>query len=189
MRKCGGLVLAVLLGACAHRPLETCEPTRSLFIVSHGWHSGVVVERGALVKRLPALAAEIGHEGYVEIGWGEERFYQARETTVGMALRALLQPNSSVLQVVPFADSPRRYFAGSEIVEVRTDDAGYSAALAVMAATFKPDLQRLGRSLYGEGWFYSAEGSFHLFNTCNTWVASVLERTPDCLRAKGEASD
>jgi len=148
-----------------------------------------VVEQADLVQQMPALAPEIGRKRYVEIGWGEERFYQARETTVGMALRAVLQPNSSVLQVVPFADSPRRYFAGAEIVEVRTDDAGYSAALAVMAATFKPDLQRLGRSLYGEGWFYRAEGSFHLFNTCNTWVASVLERTPDCLRAKGEASD
>ena len=106
-----------------------------------------------------------------------------------MALRAVLRPNPSVLQVVPFGDPPRRYFANSEIVEVRTDDAGYSAALGLIAATFKPDLERLGRSLYGEGWFYRAEGSFHLFNTCNTWVASVLERAQNCLRAKGEASD
>ena len=189
MSRSSVLLLTVLLSACAQREIRPCEPTRTLYVVSHGWHSGVVVERADLVQQMPALAPEIGREGYVEVGWGEERFYQARETTVGMALRALLQPNSSVLQVVPFADSPRRYFAGSEIVEVRTDDAGYSAALAVMAATFKPDLQRLGRSLYGEGWFYSAEGSFHLFNTCNTWVASVLERTPDCSRAKGKASD
>jgi len=189
MSRSSVLLLTVLLSACAQREIRPCEPTRTLYIVSHGWHSGVVVEQADLVQQMPALAPEIGRKRYVEIGWGEERFYQARETTVGMALRAVLQPNSSVLQVVPFADSPRRYFAGAEIVEVRTDDAGYSAALAVMAATFKPDLQRLGRSLYGEGWFYRAEGSFHLFNTCNTWVASVLERTPDCLRAKGEASD
>ena len=189
MSRSSVLLLTVLLSACAQREIRPCEPTRTLYIVSHGWHSGVVVEQADLVQQMPALAPEIGRKRYVEIGWGEERFYQARETTVGMALRAVLQPNSSVLQVVPFADSPRRYFAGAEIVEVRTDDAGYSAALAVMAATFKPDLQRLGRSLYGEGWFYSAEGSFHLFNTCNTWVASVLERTPDCSRAKGKASD
>ena len=176
MSRSSVLLLTVLLSACAQREIRPCEPTRTLYVVSHGWHSGVVVERADLVQQMPALAPEIGRKRYVEIGWGEERFYQARETTVGMALRALLQPNSSVLQVVPFADSPRRYFAGSEIVEVRTDDAGYSAALAVMAATFQPHLQRLGRSLYGEGWFYRAEGSFHLFNTCKAWVAAVLNK-------------
>jgi uncharacterized protein (TIGR02117 family) len=167
----------MLLGACAHQPPETaCAATRTLYVVSHGWHSGVVVERAQLVKRLPALAAEIGSEGLVEVGWGEERFYQARETTVGMALSAVLRPNPSVLQVVPLVESPRYYFSNSQVVEVRTDDAGYAAALDFIAATFKPELERLGRSLYGEGWFYRAEGSFHLFNTCNTWVAAVLEK-------------
>jgi uncharacterized protein (TIGR02117 family) len=181
------LLLAVLLSACAQQPIRPCEPTRTLYVVSHGWHSGIVVERGDLVSRLPRLG--IGKEGYVEVGWGEERFYPARETTVGMKLRAALWPNASVLQVVPFVGPPRRYFANSEVVEVRTDDAGYAAALAFIAASFKPDLQRVGPSLYGEGWFYRAEGSFHLFNTCNTWVASVLEGTKNCLRAKGEPSD
>jgi len=147
-----------------------------LYVVSHGWHSGIVVERADLVRQVPALAAEIGREGYVEVGWGEERFYQARETTVGMALRAVLQPNASVVQVVPFAEPPRRYFAGSDVVEMRTDEAGYAATLAFIAATFKPNLERLGSSLYGNGWFYRAEGWFHLFNNCNSWVATAVEK-------------
>jgi hypothetical protein len=36
---------------------------------------------------------------------------------------------------------------------VRTEEAGYAAALAFIAAMFKPDLQRVGPSLYGEGGF------------------------------------
>jgi len=164
-------VAALLLAACAHRP---CESTRTLYVVDHGWHSGIVVERAALVRRLPALGAEIGHEGYVEIGWGEERFYQARETTVGMALRAVSRPNASVLQVVPLAGPPQRYF--TNVTEMRTDDSGYAATLDFIAATFKPELERLGPSLYGEGWFYRAEGSFHLFNNCNSWVAAAVEK-------------
>jgi hypothetical protein len=134
--------------------------------VDHGWHSGLVVERDELQKHLPGLQA--GSAKYLEIGWGEERFYQARETTIGMALRAVLQPNSSVLQVVPLHQASGR--------EVRTDEAGYAAALGFIAATFKPGLERLGPSLYGQGWFYRAEGSFHLFNTCNSWVAEVLKK-------------
>lgn len=89
--------------------------------MNHGWHSGIVVERADLLKRLPGLA--LGEGSLVEIGWGEERFYQARETTLGMALRAVLQPNASVLQVVPFTGSPPRYFAAAEVAEVGTDEA------------------------------------------------------------------
>ncbi len=184
------ILAALLIGACAHSPPETaCEPTRTLYVVSHGWHSGIVVERADLVKQVPALAAAIGRDGPVEVGWGEERFYQARDTTVGMALSAVLSPNSSVLQVVPLVESPRNYFPNSQIVELRTDEAGYAAALGLIAASFKPGPERLGRSLYGEGWFYRAEGSFHLFNNCNTWVATVLQETRNCLGAKGKASD
>jgi uncharacterized protein (TIGR02117 family) len=169
----GGVVLAVLLSACAQSAIRPCEPTRTIYLVSHGWHSGIVVEREELARRLPGL--QLKDAKYVEIGWGEERFYQARDTTFGMALRAVLQPNSSVLQVVPVPGTPRSYFAGSEISEVRTDDAGYSAAVSRIASTFKPGLERLGPSLYGDGGFYRAEGSFHLFNTCNTWVTAVLD--------------
>jgi hypothetical protein len=163
--------LVFLLAACAHPP---CEPTRTLYIVSHAWHSGIVVERAELVKRLPGL--ELGEGSLVEVGWGEERFYPARETTLGMALRAALRPNASVLQVVPFAGAPRRYFAGAQVAEVRTDEAGYAAALERVAATFKPPFAPLGPSLYGNGSFYRAEGSFHLFNNCNTWVRDVLAK-------------
>jgi uncharacterized protein (TIGR02117 family) len=173
MPRYGGVALAVLLSACAQSAIRPCEPTRTIYVVSHGWHAGIVVEREDLLQKLPALPAR--NEKYVEIGWGEERFYQARETSLSMALRAVLQPNPSVLQVVPVPGTPRSYFAGSEISEVGTDDAGYSAAVSRIASTFKPGLERLGPSLYGQGAFYRAEGSFHLFNTCNTWVAAVLD--------------
>lgn len=167
------VLIVLLLAACAQpRPCE--GPSRTLHVVSHGWHSGIVVERRALVERVPGLAGEIGREGYVEVGWGEARFYPARETNWVMALRAVLWRNDSVVQVVPFADPPRHYFAGSKIAEVRTDEAGYAAIVDVIGATFKAGLQRVASSLYGKGWFYPAEGKFHLFNTCNDWVERAL---------------
>jgi hypothetical protein len=38
-------------------------------------------------------------------------------------------------------------------------------------------LRRLGHGLYGESRFYAARSRYHLFNTCNTWVARALQRT------------
>ena len=186
MRIACPLALALVLGGCApqplHRPLPAaCEPSHTLFVVSHGWHTGIVVNRMDLLNLLPVLAPELGQQEYVEIGWGEERYYQDAEPTSGMGLRALLWPNASVLQVVPFGNPPRRYFPQSDVVEVRVDEAGYRAALAFMAATFtrtpEGGVIRLGPSLYGNGRFYRAEGSFHAFNTCNTWVARAIEKT------------
>ena len=143
------------------------------------------MERKDLVALIPPLAGELGEEGYVEVGWGEERFYQARETTVGMALRAVLQPNPSVLQVVPLPRQPRDYFPQSEIAEIRLEEQGYRALVAFVAESFTrtPAREpiRLSPSLYGNGWFYRAEGSFHAFNTCNTWVATAMEKAgPQC---------
>ena len=41
----------------------------------------------------------------------------------------------------------------------------------------KPRLEGVG--LYGKNnsFFYMANGEFHLFNNCNTWVASAIQST------------
>ena len=184
------LLVAGLLHGCALQPVSTdapaaCRSPRALVLVSHGWHTGIVLERKDLVRLVPALARDIGQEGLVEVGWGEERFYQARQTTVGMALRAVLQPNSSVLQVVPLPRPAREYFPQSDIAEIRLEEKGYQALVAFVAESFTQasvqELTRLSPSLYGNGWFYRAEGSFHAFNTCNTWVARAMEKGgPQC---------
>ena len=186
MRLASFLALLFFLKGCASQPIHretpaACQSLRVLYVVSHGWHTGIVVSSGDLVALLPALADDIGNEEHVEIGWGEERFYQAGTGTTGLALRAVLWPNPSVLHAVPFTGPPRSYFPRSEVVEVRVEKAGYAAALAFIAWSFTrtPDggVLRLGPSLYGNGWFYRAEGSFHVFNTCNTWVAKAIEKT------------
>jgi uncharacterized protein (TIGR02117 family) len=180
------LALLFFLNGCAaqsirHEVPTTCRSPQVLFVVSHGWHTGIVIDRGDLVRLLPSLAGDIGEERYVEVGWGEERFYQAGKGTPGLALRAVFWPSSSVLHVVPFTGPPRSYFPQSEVVEVRVEKAGYAAALAFIAGSFTrtPDggVLRLGPSLYGNGWFYRAQESFHAFNTCNTWVAKAIEKT------------
>jgi uncharacterized protein (TIGR02117 family) len=180
------MALGFFLQGCGSQPAgreaaESCRLPRTLYVVGHGKHTGIVVKRVDLVALLPSLAKDIGREGYVEIGWGEERYYQAGTGTVSLALRAAFWPNTSVLQLVAFPGPPGSHFTQAEVVELPVDEAGYGAALAFVAGTFTraPDgvPVRLGPALYGEGWFYRAEGSFHLFNNCNSWVAKAIETT------------
>ena len=160
---------------------ETCRLPRTLYVVGHGKHAGIVVKRADLVALLPSLAEDIGRDGFVEIGWGEERYYQAGTGTVSLALRAAFWPNRGVLQVVTFTEPPGSRFTHAEVVELPVDEAAYGAALAFIAGTFTraPDgaPDRLGPALYGQGWFYRAQGTFHLFNNCNNWVAKAVEAT------------
>jgi uncharacterized protein (TIGR02117 family) len=180
------VALEFFLQGCGSQPAsresaESCRLPRSLYVVGHGKHTGIVVNRVDLVALLPSLAKDIGRDGYVEIGWGEERYYQAGTGTLSLALRAALWPNTSVLQLVAFPGLPGSHFTQAEVVELPVDEAGYAAALTFVAGTFTraPDGVpiRLGPALYGEGWFYRAEGSFHLFNNCNNWVAKAIETT------------
>ncbi len=161
-------------------PME-CETPRTFYVVSHGWHTGLVVDRRDFVERVPELKNDFGHVKYLEIGWGDQRFYRAQTVTFGLALRAVLFPTSSVLHIVEVPVSPRHYFSGSEVVEVSVPQTGYGKLLDFVAGSISRnssnDVMKLGRGLYGRSRFYRAEGRFHAFNTCNTWVAKAIGAT------------
>jgi uncharacterized protein (TIGR02117 family) len=130
---------------------------------------------------VPSLEDNLSSGEYVEIGWGDEQFYQAQTPTLGLALRAILWPTPTVLHVVTFPDSPRRYFSQSEMVEVSVPQEGYENLLAFVTGSFdQPDdngVIKLGPGLHENSRFYQAEGAFSEFNTCNTWVAKSVEAT------------
>ena len=179
-------MLVILLNSCASRPTDLptaadCEAPRAFYVVSHGWHTGLVLKRKDLIALVPPLANDFPTGDYLEIGWGDEHFYQAETVNLGLALRAILWPTTTVLHIVSVPDEPRRYFPGSEVIQVSVPQAGYQKLLAFLADSFARtsanEIIKLGPGLYGESRFYRAEGVFHAFNTCNTWVAKAIEST------------
>src|SRR5262245_25960245 len=111
-------------------------PTTELFIVSHGYHAGIIVPRAALadeasrrgLSALGYLATRFADFDRLEIGWGDEGFYReipmAESVTMALAMRALFHPgNPSVLHVVGVNGDPRAVFANSDLVRVNISDA------------------------------------------------------------------
>jgi uncharacterized protein (TIGR02117 family) len=177
------VVFALMAQSCAREPIgadppPACATAQRLYILGHGWHTGIVVNRSDLVELVPSLAPDLPAFEHLEIGWGDEAFYQAQRGTLGLALRALFQSQSSALQVVPFSGPPHQHFPQSAMVELCADENAYRAVVSFVARSFMLDQDnrviRLGRSQYGSGWFYRAEGAFSARNTCNTWVAKAL---------------
>ena len=178
-------LVALLLGvlACAAKPeqpaaTQDCETQRTLYIVSHGWHTSLVINREDLVELVEPLSADFDSVEFLEIGWGDRQYYQAADVTMGMALRAVLWPTETVLHVVGISTSPPDYFGDGAVFVLSIPEGGYRDLLVFVASSFarlsNRALIRLGPALYGSGWFYEAEGRFHAGNTCNTWIAKAI---------------
>jgi uncharacterized protein (TIGR02117 family) len=190
------LVLLALVTARASDPaLWPPKPdaaTAEIFVVSHGYHAGLVFGTAQLAEvaqrngdvALTRVAEQFGSYPFIEIGWGEQEFYASVPTaaslTFGLAMRALFRPgNPSVLHVVGLPDHPRNVFRSADIMRVTVSEQGFARMLKAIDATFmrrgEPSVpQSLGRGLYGPSLFYRANGAFHIFNVCNHWVADML---------------
>lgn len=184
-RTCVPTVVALLLmlAGCAANPQVDpasvdCGISRTFFVVNYGWHTGLVIEREDIAELVEPLAADFETGGYLEIGWGDQLFYESSDPGFGVMLRAALWPTATVMHVVSIPKAPQDYFLAGDLYAIAVPDAGYQNLLTFVAARFSRaedgGLFRLGPALYGAGWFYRAEGKFHVGNTCNTWVAEAL---------------
>jgi uncharacterized protein (TIGR02117 family) len=174
-------------------PAAPGAPVTEIFVVSHGYHAGIIVPRVSLAEQgsrrglsaLAYVATRFADYDRLEIGWGDEGFYREVPTpeslTVALAVRALLRPgNPSVLHVVGVKDDARAMFPDSDLVRIELGAAGFERLAEKLDATFArgPDGLRpeeLGPGLYGASLFFRANGAFHLFNVCNHWVAGLLD--------------
>ena len=191
------VVVLVVLTLASVRPGDrSLWPARgaatvAILVVSHGYHSGLVLPRSQLIE----VAGRRGHGALVlvgerfagfdslEIGWGDEGFYREVPTTAALtvttALRALLWPgNPSVLHVVGIHADPRSMFPSSDMIGLELSLAGFEHLvdrLARSLAQRSGEPSELGRGLYGTSLFYRANGNFHLLRVCNHWVADLLD--------------
>lgn len=159
---------------------------RTIHLVSHGWHSGLVLPREALAgtgAALRSIAVRFRDYPALEFGWGEATFYRATPTVAdfdtGLALRALFTPGGrpGVVQVVGLSEPPRLAFPRAEIVAVPVSEEGLGRLLARLEASFRLEAGQPvveGPGLYGPSLFYAGLGRFSYRNVCNHWAARLL---------------
>lgn len=170
-------------------PPAATDPAFKIYVVSHGYHSGIVVLRTALADAaekqsrhgLLAIAQRFSDYRWLEIGWGDEGFYRSApdvaSVTVALALRALFRPgNASVLHVVGLSNHPGASFPHSDIIPIGLSFAGFARLIDALDASVAGAVtpEDLGPGLYGPSRFFRSVESFHIFNICNHWVARML---------------
>ncbi len=182
------LAIAALASGCVDPvqglyPPREGEPVTSVWVVSHGWHTGIVVRRRDVPDGLWPQLRDFADSELVEVGWGERDFYMAPAGTSGLALRAAFLPSSSVLHVAGFGGPVERYFPANEVVEITLSRRGLDTLAAFIGDAYAKDeagtVIRLGPGLYPQSRFYLARETYHALKTCNTWTAKAL-RSAGC---------
>ncbi len=177
------VLLSALVLSCASPPRDLFPPgpntpIKSIYLVSHGWHAGIVVKRADIPRGIWPQHNDFPEAEYLEVGWGDKDYYMTPTPHLGITLKAGLLPTASVLHIVGFRGSVTRYFPHSEVIRIDLSEAGFKRLCTYLENSYARDgaglSQPLGPSLYGEGRFYLSRESYHAFNTCNVWTARAL---------------
>jgi uncharacterized protein (TIGR02117 family) len=177
------VLISVLLVACTAPPKglfppEPSQPYKTIYLVSHGWHAGIVVRRTDIPFGVWPQHNDFPQAQYLEVGWGDKDYYMTPQPHMGITLKAGLLPTASVLHIVGFNGSVTRNFPHSEVIKIDLSTTGFARLCTYLANSYAEDAaghsQPLGPSLYGDGRFYRSRETYHAFNTCNVWTARAL---------------
>ena len=173
-----------LLTGCTKPVSEIYPPdpertdNKTVYIVNHGLHTGIALSKKDSSPYMHSFD-DFKHSRYLEIGLGDEIYYQTEPNTLWMGIRALFWPTNSVLHVAALQTDPVAYFSDSKVVQLKLSQQGFIRLVNFIDKSFaldeKGEIIKLGNGLYGTSSFYRAEGTFHLFNNCNTWSARTIQ--------------
>lgn len=155
------------------------EHSASIYVVNQGWHAGLIVRRADIPAGLWPEKTDFPAADYLELGWGDWDYYQADVPGLWMTLKAALWPTASVLHVAGVQGTVADRYGGFEIIRLDVAGSRFVRLAAYIDRSFarnnRARVRPLGPGWSGDSLFYPARGKFHLFNTCNGWIASALE--------------
>ncbi len=155
------------------------EPFASIYVINHGKHAGLTVRRADIPLGLLPESGDFHGADYLELGWGDRDYYQADDPGLWLTLKAALWSTASVLHVVGVKGAVAERFAGYEIIRLELAPRGFARLVDYIHQSFARHGEKKAKPVgpgYGrDSLFYPARGKFHIYNTCNGWVASALE--------------
>ncbi len=154
------------------------EPVTSIFVVSHGWHTGIAVRPADIPEGVWPEHRQLGAAEQLEVAWGDREFYMAPRGTLRLALRAAFWSSASVLHISAFDRPVDQVFSGQEIVQMRVSHQGLRRLAGFFQDAYARDpaggILLLGRGQYASSRFYAAREKYSLLRTCNIWIARAL---------------
>lgn len=184
----GGFILYFLLASIlAFIPVnldENKDGTIPIFVSASPIHTDIVIpaqiEKFSWYDFVPRSDfPEAIRFDYIRFGWGDQGFYIHTPTwddlTPGTVMNALFWPSSAAMHVAYESQPVESEMVRKKMISVEA----YLNLVDFIKSSFYQDEQKValipnkGYSYYDN--FYEANGSYHLFNTCNSWTNAALK--------------
>ncbi|MGY6628638.1 MAG: DUF2459 domain-containing protein [Oceanicaulis sp.] len=176
-----GLACLMMLAACAGPSRTIAPPPQAddcalIGVSSNGWHAGFYLPAEAFAPD-SALRAAFPEAEWFAIGWGDVRAYPGPLGPVNGFI-AIAWPTASLIHAAGLTRDPREAYL-QDHVDVAVSQAGLARLVEAIEAELQRD-EAGGAMVAGPGLdprgsaFFKARSSYHLFNTCNVWLARHL---------------
>jgi len=161
--------------------VQIYNSSHQIYLIKQYWHTAVVINKEDIDTTIFPEVNLFDNAGLIDIGWGDEEFYQHPGFDSGLAYKALFYATPSTLRVEGIRVPKQNYFDLSEIVIEFTISKNQ---LDTLCAYINNTVWRNNDSEHdilstkglGRIIFFKANGEYHLFNTCNTWLAKGLKQ-------------
>ena len=170
-----------------HRPadIENQSGTATVYLIKYAGHSGIILDWKKAAPHFAILQKEFPEAHYLEFGWGDLEWYKTDKDrrNFRLQLRALFVSTSSGIFVWSLPGHPGEQYSDSRLTELRISDEAFQRLIKEISASFALNeengviLTESNMDKGGEYRIYIAEGKYHLFNNCNTWVEDILEKS------------
>lgn len=158
---------------------QVMSDQHTIQLIKQSWHVGILIPVDSVaIAHIPLLYKFSEFES-VDIGWGDEDFYQNDGINYYYGAKAILVPTSSVLKITGHAASKDAIIKWVEDSrEIKITHEAYLRLLNYIEASFDKrngSYIESSSSAGGAIKFFKSNRSYHLFNTCNTWIATALK--------------
>ncbi|MFG1492369.1 DUF2459 domain-containing protein [Halobacteriovorax sp. ZH4_bin.1] len=160
------------------------EAIHRIYIVEGAIHTGILFPMELLSPQLRSFTIEEGSNfNYFEFGWGDREFFlnvpEMKDLTLPIFTASLFLPSSSVMHVTQYQELPKNAF---KLFDVKVSQMQLNIILNYIEDSFKLEKSRpikiqvkgYYNSPQVKDSFFEANGSYHMFNTCNMWTARGL---------------
>ena len=152
---------------------------KEIHLIKQYWHTAIVIDKNDIDPEILPEVEYFNNFSLLDFGWGDEEFYQHSGFDSGLAFKALFYTTPSTLRVEGIGISKDNYFDISEIVvRILVTEEQLNKIVNFISSTIYRNNNGLPVILSEQGLgriiFFKANGNYHLFNTCNTWLARCL---------------
>jgi uncharacterized protein (TIGR02117 family) len=156
------------------------DSLHTIYLIKQRWHTAIVFNTNEIDTLLMPEVKYFQGAKLIDIGWGDAAFYQYPDFDWELAFQALFYPTPSTLRIEGIFISTQQYFNISEIVvELKINNEQLRFLLKYISDTIWEDEygkdKILSTQYLNRVYFLKANGNYHLFNTCNTWLARGLK--------------